>query len=266
MHPVQSLQTQLRNRLLVIGAALAITAVAATLPVGGSADEKESKAAVEKNSADSSTDAEKKALAEFNALVGGWRGVGQPRRGSRKGAWSEKADWVWDFKDGPAIKYEVDGGKLVDSAVLTWDAAEGAYVLDVKLADEQNRRYKGKLNDDKLTLTSATDDDGYTHRVTITLLNEKRTLVLLEQRKEPQKFYSRVAEVGYTRKGTRLATAGSGEPECVVTGGAGTMPVMHQGKTYYVCCSGCRQAFEDDPEGILEDYRKRLAERAKEKP
>ncbi|MGE3313847.1 MAG: hypothetical protein AB7O26_01940, partial [Planctomycetaceae bacterium] len=37
------------------------------------------------------------ALAEFNELVGSWRGIGQVRRGSTDGAWSEKAEWVWHF-------------------------------------------------------------------------------------------------------------------------------------------------------------------------
>ena len=48
--------------------------------------------------ADSKT-VQKKALGEFNSLIGGWRGTGQPRRGSNKGAWRETAEWVWDFTD-----------------------------------------------------------------------------------------------------------------------------------------------------------------------
>jgi YHS domain-containing protein len=44
----------------------------------------------------------------------------------------------------------------------------------------------------------------------------------------------------------------------VVTGGAGTISVTHKGQTYYVCCTGCQQAFEDDPEGVLAEYAARL--------
>jgi len=29
---------------------------------------------------------------------------------------------------------------------------------------------------------------------------------------------------------------------------------MHEGKTWHVCCQGCRQAFENDPGGIIADY------------
>ena len=88
--------------------------------------------------------------------------------------------------------------------------------------------------------------------------------MLLEKRPEQQSFFTRVAEIGYQRDGTRLAVAGNSGPECVVTGGLGTIAVTHQGKTYYVCCTGCRDAFNDDPEGILADYKKRKeAEKAK---
>jgi YHS domain-containing protein len=37
------------------------------------------------------------------------------------------------------------------------------------------------------------------------------------------------------------------------------MEVEHDGKTYYVCCSGCRDLFNDDPEGVLAEYRERKA-------
>ena len=32
------------------------------------------------------------------------------------------------------------------------------------------------------------------------------------------------------------------------------MPVAYQGKTYYVCCSGCRDAFRDDPEKYIKEF------------
>jgi YHS domain-containing protein len=91
-------------------------------------------------------------------------------------------------------------------------------------------------------------------------LNDKRMLILFEQRRQSQTFYTRVAEVGYTRQGESLASGSTG-PECVVTGGKGTIKVSYKGETYYVCCTGCQQAFEADPEGTLADYRKELAER-----
>jgi hypothetical protein len=200
----------------------------------------------------------KQALAEFNSLIGGWRGVGQPRRGSAVGSWAEKAEWVWDFsRPDPAIRYEVTGGKLVRSARLTFDEGSGEFVVTVNLPDRSTRTYRGKLFDDRLSVESQPDAKGQIDSITITRLNEKRTIVLFERRHGEDGARARVAEVGYTREGTRLAVEGGDGPECVVTGGKGTIPVTYKGHTYYVCCSGCKQAFLENPEKILAEYRQR---------
>ena len=74
-----------------------------------------------------------------------------------------------------------------------------------------------------------------------------------------------MAEVGYTRKGSDFGK-GTTFVECVVTGGTGTIPVTHQGKTYYVCCSGCRDLFNDRPDEVLAEYRaKKEAEKSLKK-
>jgi YHS domain-containing protein len=215
-----------------------------------------------KPAAKSSHAEEKTALEEFNSLIGGWRGVGMPRRGSRRGAWIETAEWVWDFsKHGVAIKYIVKKGKQLQSARLTYDPKSKQYSLASVFADKSKRTYTGRLQKEKLSLVSHPDTDGATYRLTVTRLNDKRTLVLHERKPGKTGQFFRIAEVGYTREGTSLAVEGGGEVECVVTGGKGTMRVTHKGKTYYVCCSGCRDAFNEDPEGILAAYRKRVEER-----
>jgi len=204
----------------------------------------------------------KEALAELNLLIGQWRGVGMPRRGSRAGAWIESAEWVWDFsKETPAIRYDVKKGKLVDTARLSWDSAKKEFTLKLTTPEETTREYRGQINDaDKLVLESKADEADESHRITITGLNEKRTLVLHEKRKGTGLF-RRVAEVGYTRAGTSLAIEGAGQLECIVTGGKGTIPVTFKGQTYYVCCTGCKQAFDDDPAGVVAAYQKKVAER-----
>jgi len=210
--------------------------------------------------------AQKKALEEFNSLIGEWRGVGMPRRGSRRGAWIESAEWVWDFrKDAVAVRYLVNNGKQLQTARLTYDPKTKQYVMAAVFADKTKRTYRGKITGEKLRLVSSPDKAGYTYRITVTRVNDKRTLVLYERKRKQGRQFFRIAEVGYTRKGTSLAVAGADGPECVVTSGRGTMRVSYKGQTYLVCCTGCRQAFEDDPEGVLADYRKRLAERKRGK-
>jgi len=203
------------------------------------------------------------ALEKFNSIIGGWRGVGQIRRGSNRGAWAETAEWVWQLKGPtPALKYDVEKGQHLKSATLTYDPAEDIYHLQALLPDKTEREFAGQLDDNKLELDSQPDAEGIVYRITITRLNEKRTLVLYEKRAEKQTRFSRIAEVGYTRMGTKLAKVGGGSPECIVTGGKGTSTIEYKGKTYYLCCSGCREAFLEDPEGIIAEAEERRREKA----
>lgn len=210
----------------------------------------------------------KEALAAFNDLIGGWRGTGQPRRGSAQGAWREDAEWVWEFgehKGDVAIRYDVKDGMLLKSARLTYDAQAKQFLLTATTPDEQTIKYAGRHEGGKFTFVSEPDEQRQEHRLTVTKLNDKRTLVLHEKRQAGQQSFLRVAEVGYTREGTRLAFDGTTGPECIVTGGAGTITVSYKGQTYYVCCTGCRQAFEDDPEGVLADAATRREEERQER-
>ncbi len=215
--------------------------------------------------------AAKVALAQFQDLVGGWVGTGQPKRGSATGAWREKAEWRWKFDgDQVALEYAVEEGKLLKSARLTFDPATKSFRLKSEEPAEGkdeiiDRDYEGTISDKKLVFETSAKEGAEVRRITVTRLNEKRTLVLFERKAPSQNFYSRIAEVGYTREGTRLAESDQTGPECVVTGGAGTIKVTHKGETYWVCCSGCRDAFNDDPEGILADYKKKLADRKAKK-
>ena len=57
----------------------------------------------------------------------------------------------------------------------------------------------------------------------------------------------------------RIAPEG---PVNFVAGQYATLAVEHNGKKYWVCCTGCRDLFRDDPEGVLEEYRQRKAAEA----
>ncbi len=197
------------------------------------------------------------ALREFNGLIGSWRGIGQVKRGSSEGSWQEKADLVWELKPkSTGIRINVDEGKEWKTALLAYDEAGKVFTLTADLRDKSTRKYQGKVAEKRLVLEGA-DANKDVHRITLTILNENRMLILFEKRPEQQSFFTRVGEVGYQRQGTKIAAVGGSGPICVVTGGAGTIPVMYKGKTYYVCCTGCRDAFNDDPEGTLAAFAKK---------
>ena len=212
----------------------------------------------------------KTALAPLQTLVGEWNGAGQPRRGSNVGAWSETCDWAWHF----ATKEKVPTAEL--RAVLK----DGKYYAQLVIepgTKAKQFRITGTLPDGKttevfdaaldnagtLTATRARDQENAAKeisadrpvRITLkTVANGDRLVVLYER--AAGEGYARLAEVGATRVGGMFA-AGAAGPECIVTGGRGTIAVTHAGQTYYVCCSGCKEAFDADPAGIIAEYQAR---------
>jgi hypothetical protein len=206
--------------------------------------------------------ADQKALEPLQMLVGQWRGVGQPQRNSTRGAWIEQSDWGWRFADGGAsLTFSAPESKSHISGEITRGENEGEFILAAKTAAGAEVRYLGRMQEDgALVLTADKPPAEAPARVTIRLVAEgKRLVVLHERRAGASDAFTRLAEVGYTRKGSGFGQ-GASQIECVVTGGFGTIPVTYEGKTYYVCCTGCRDLFNDDPESVLADYRQRKEE------
>ena len=212
--------------------------------------------------ATASREAAQRELAEFNSLIGGWRGVGQPVRNSTKGSWTETAEWIWDLKsERVAIRFSVKDGKQLLAARLCWDAENKEFEFLATTPDKTERAYRGARAGNKLTLETSPSDTGEIHQIVVTQLNEKRTLMLFQSKSKTQQQFNRVAEVGYTREGPKLAEEGIDGPECIVTGGKGTMKTEYKGKTYWFCCTGCRDAFQDDPDGVIAQAAERAAKK-----
>ncbi|MFO0960999.1 MAG: hypothetical protein U0800_26760 [Isosphaeraceae bacterium] len=195
--------------------------------------------------------AEQTALKPLGELVGAWRGVGMVQRNQQKGAWKETADWSWILSEGSAaLQLRLSDGKYLKSAVIRPGQANGEFRLDAVLSNDAARSFIGKMNDRKqLVMESEEKPNDTPARLTITPLHENRFLILLEAAEGPKNF-RRLGEVGYTREGVAFA-AGDGGPLCIVTGGRGTMAIKFRGETYYVCCSGCKQLFDANPEAVI---------------
>ena len=60
-------------------------------------------------------------------------------------------------------------------------------------------------------------------------------------------------EVGLTKEGESLAAGSTSteRPKCIVTGGAATMTLSYQGRTFPICCTGCRDEFNENPEKYI---------------
>jgi YHS domain-containing protein len=203
------------------------------------------------------------ALKTYGALVGSWRGSGQPERGKVRGAWRESANWAWKLtQDTAALAVTVKDGKYLRSAILRPGPEPKTFVLDATLANKSKRSFTGKRDGKKALVLTALESGEGLRRITLTPLHDTRLLVKLEAQAPDSKAYYQLGEVGYTREGVAFAVGETG-PICIVTEGRGTIPVTYKGKTYYVCCTGCRDLFKDDPEGVLAEAAEREKENAK---
>lgn len=213
--------------------------------------------------------ADKQALSALQPYVGAWRGVGQPKRGSNAGAWTERADWAWEFADdAAAVVFAAPEGKVFVAGKLVRGEEEGTYeFLGTPPDSETAERFRGRVNDDDRLVLEAVEEPavGRPARVSFRLVAEgDRLLVLYEKRRAGGDSFARLAEVGYTRQGSGFGRGGGG-PECVVTGGYGSMSVEYMGQTYYLCCTGCRDLFNEDPAGVLAEYRERKRKEREER-
>lgn len=208
-------------------------------------------------------------LEPIQTLVGQWRGVGQPRRGSTEGAWRETAGWAWDFSgDSAALVFSADEAHHIRTGRLEPADSDEDHALrwTVTLASGSRHVYHGTQQPNgtlSFVASDETDEPLAPDRITLRLVAGGDRLVMALERHIAGKQFAPLASIGYTREGGDFAP-GDGLPECVVTGGRGSMAVTHEGQTVYVCCGGCRDAFLADPVGILADYATRQAEQQRD--
>ena len=208
------------------------------------------------------TQAEKIALSPMQAFIGAWKGGGTVKD-TPKEAWLEEADWSWEFKNGhAALVFTSPSGRYYSAGRLEPAAKNGAYRFIGVLPDgKTNEDFNGEQNKDgDLILTTATPAEGRPARITINTVARGKRLIMLYQRKRSGDIYSPIAELGLTRKGSDFGKDAMG-PECIITGGVGTIAVQYKGVTYHVCCGGCKTTFLEDPEKELAAYRKRKEEK-----
>jgi hypothetical protein len=204
----------------------------------------------------------REALQGLGDLVGSWRGTGTASGpAGTKDFWTEAIAWEWQFKGKDAwLKVAFDKSKHFTGGELRYQPEKDEYTLTVRTPLKDTLTYTGTLKDRVLTLERKQDDE--VHRLVFTLLHPERYLYRYEVRPAGKVLFARKYQVGATREGIQFA-AGDGRPECVVSGGLGTIPVMYQGKTYYVCCSGCRDEFKESPAKYVAEFEAKKAKKAK---
>lgn len=205
--------------------------------------------------AESAPRTNKEALKAFNDLIGSWRGTGLPagtRAEQEKGFWTEKIAWQWQFKGTDAwLKVTFNKSKYFTGGTLRYLPKEDAFSLILQSPSKETLTFVGPLKNKVLTVERKTKDE--TQRLVFTLLHANRFLYRYEVAPLGKTFFTRRYSVGATKEGVAFA-GGDGAHVCVVSGGQGTIPVVFMGKTYYVCCGGCRDEFRASPEKYVKEF------------
>jgi hypothetical protein len=200
----------------------------------------------------------REALQAFNDQIGEWRATGTPvgtKKEQQEGFWTETMTWGWQFKDKDAwIKIDVAKGKYFLDGTLRYNAEKDQFELVMRNLKKESRTYTGTIKDKTLTMESK--DGGQSDRLVFTLLHSNRFLYRQEIQKAEGAAFTKLYSVGATKEGVPFAGP-DGKPECIVSGGLGTMTVSYMGQTYYVCCSGCRDEFVANPQKYIKEFEDR---------
>lgn len=201
------------------------------------------------------------AMQPLQVLLGKWNGT--PRKST-----VDEPQWVWDFQSNraqPALVFKSAKNVFVREGHLTFLPAEQQYQFAWTTPEGDKRLLKGTFTkpvqdvagDDskklqrtyKLTLAEAEPKEGEQWQLAIEQIENNRYVLEIDRRRGKGP-YQRIDTFNTLREGTSFAISDTdyGEQTCIISQGKGTSTVSYMGKSYYVCCSGCKAAFEEDPE------------------
>ena len=174
-------------------------------------------------------------------------------------------DWGWKFKDKDAwIVVDFTKSKYFTAGEIHYVPETDQFAFTLTTVQKEKVTYVGTIEtrDKTKILTLDREADKESQRLVFTFLHAERFLYRYEVKAEGRPLYSKKWSVGATRDGVAFAV-GSGKPECIVSGGTGTSTVMYQGKTYYVCCSGCRDEFNANAAKYVKEWEAKQAKSKK---
>src|SRR5207253_8202143 len=111
--------------------------------------------------------------------------------------------------------------------------------------------YLGELKAGTLKLERTDPKTGDVTRLSIeTLADGVRMQMKVEKQDGGKGPFSPVYQMAGNKDGESIAGVAK-KPECIVTGGAASIKVSYKDKDYFVCCTGCRDAFLENPEKFI---------------
>ncbi len=202
----------------------------------------------------------KKALMEVGEFIGGWNLTGETKTTGKLTSWKEVATWSWKFKgDDSWINIEIKDGRFFTKGELKYLTAKKLYELTATDKDGKSHVYTGDFKKGKLALERKDEKTSDIQRLSFVTLSEGvRMAMQYETQAGGKGLFASVYKSTGNKDGESFAGgATTKKPECIVTGGAATISVSYMGKTYYVCCSGCKDEFNDSPKKYVDAFEKK---------
>jgi hypothetical protein len=205
----------------------------------------------------------KEKLKELQDYIGSWKGSGgpdKPRPGPRDPVWNETIDWSWRFKGDDAwLAVAFKDGKYYKTGQMRYLPDKKVYQLTLVDKDDKKAVFEGGIKNEILTLQRQDPETKGTHQITMNIAGDGVRFIYRQAHRDAGKtFWVKDFMVASTKEGESLGKTEK-KNECVVSGGVGTMPVTYKGETYWVCCSGCRDAFNENPEKYISEYKAKKA-------
>jgi hypothetical protein len=205
----------------------------------------------------------KEKLKELQDYIGAWKGSGgpdKPRLGPRDPFWNETIDWSWRFKGDDAwLALLIQNGKYFKSGQMRYLPDQKGYQLTLVDKDDKKAVFEGTLKNEILTLQRHDPQTKDLQQITMNNAGDGvRFIYRMAHKEEGKTIWIKDFMVASTKEGESLGRAEK-KNECVVSGGVGTMPVSYKGETYWVCCSGCRDAFNENPEKYINEFKAKKA-------
>jgi hypothetical protein len=206
----------------------------------------------------------KAALQAVNDFIGQWKGSGGPekQRPAAKETWQETVDWSWRFKGEDAwLTMKVQNGRYFKGGQLRYLTDKKQYQLNALSKTDQKLVFTGEIKDGYLILERTDPKSKETQRLTMNSAGDGvRFIYRYAHKPEGRTLFTKDYVVACTKEGESLAGKEK-KVECPVSGGLGTIAVSYNGVTYYVCCSGCRDAFNENPAKYVKEFEARKKKR-----
>ena len=203
----------------------------------------------------------KEALQALQDFIGEWNGSGGPdkvRPSPRDPIWKESLEWTWNFKGAsPTLKINFKTGKNYKIGEMSYLPSKMLYQLTLTTKDGAKQVFTGPLDTDKdqLTLKRVDPDTKQTQQITMNTAAEGvRFIFRMAHKDDGSTLLKKDFLVQATRVGESLGATES-KNICVVSGGLGKIQVSYLGETYWVCCSGCADAFKENPAKYVAEFK-----------